>query len=95
MDDIYNPMKKDIQTLQDKVASLEAQLKEKDLQVDEEVRYKLEERKKAQDKDLEIMALKEKLALSFSVIKDSDNKILEIAKEIAKVYGKEITDKKH
>lgn len=95
MDDIYNPMKKDIQTLQNKVASLEAQLKEKDLQVDEEVRYKLEERKKAQDKDLEIMALKEKLALSFSVIKDSDNKILEIAKEIAKVYGKEITDKKH
>ena len=95
MDDIYNPMKKDIQTLQDKVASLEAQLKEKDLQVDEEVRYKLEERKKAQDKDLEIMALKEKLALSFSVIKDSDNKILEIAKEIAKVYGKEIADKKH
>ncbi len=95
MDDIYNPMKKDIQTLQDKVASLEAQLKEKDIQVDEEVRYKLEERKKAQDKDLEIMALKEKLALSFSVIKDSDNKILEIAKEIAKVYGKEITDKKH
>ena len=92
MDDIYNPMKKDIQTLQDKVASLEAQLKEKDIQVDEEVRYKLEERKKAQDKDLEIMALKEKLALSFSVIKDSDNKILEIAKEIAKVYGKEITD---
>ena len=95
MDDIYNPMKKDIQTLQDKVASLEAQLKEKDIQVDEEVRYKLEERKKAQDKDLEIMALKEKLAISFSVIKDSDNKILEIAKEIAKVYGKEITDKKH
>ena len=95
MDDIYNPMKKDIQTLQDKVASLEAQLKEKDIQVDEAVRYKLEERKKAQDKDLEIMALKEKLALSFSVIKDSDNKILEIAKEIAKVYGKEITDKKH
>ena len=95
MDDIYNPMKKDIQTLQNKVASLEAQLKEKDLQVDEEVRYKLEERKKAQDKDLEIMALKEKLSLSFGVIKDNDNKILEIAKEIVKVYGKEITDKKH
>ena len=101
MDDGYNPIKSEIESLKKKVETLEQQLKEKDLHIQDEVRYKQNERARVEmleqqlkEKDKEIEAINKQLKLSFNAFNQFEDKILNIAKEILAVYGKTITDQK-
>ena len=71
-----------------KIESLEHLLKEKDLQVDEEVRNKLIENKK-------VSSYQEKLRLMANLVKVNEEKLIEIVRKVVNLYGKEIVDKKH
>jgi hypothetical protein len=71
-----------------KIESLEHLLKEKDLQVDEEVRNKLIENKK-------VLSYQEKLRLMANLVKVNEEKLIEIVRKVVNLYGKEIVDKKH
>ena len=71
-----------------KIESLEHLLKEKDLQVEEEVRNKLIENKK-------VLSYQEKLRLMANLVKVNEEKLIEIVRKVVNLYGKEIVDKKH
>ena len=71
-----------------KIESLEHLLKEKDLQVEEEVRNKLIENKK-------VSSYQEKLRLMANLVKVNEEKLIEIVRKVVNLYGKEIIDKKH
>ena len=71
-----------------KIESLEHLLKEKDLQVEEEVRNKLIENKK-------VSSYQEKLRLMANLVKVNEEKLIEIGRKVVNLYGKEIVDKKH
>ena len=71
-----------------KIESLEDLLKEKDLQVEEEVRNKLIENKK-------VSSYQEKLRLMANLVKVNEEKLIEIVRKVVNLYGKEIVDKKH
>ena len=71
-----------------KIESLEHLLKEKDLQVEEEVRNKLIENKK-------VLSYQEKLRLMANLVKVNEEKLIEIVRNVVNLYGKEIVDKKH
>ncbi len=71
-----------------KIESLEHLLKEKDLQVEEEVRNKLIENKK-------VSSYQEKLRLMANLVKVNEEKLIEIVRKVVNLYGKEIVDKKH
>ena len=73
MDDGYNPIKSEIESLKKKVETLEQKLKEKDLPIQDEVRYKQNERARVEmveqqlkEKDKEIEAITKQLKLSFN-----------------------------
>ena len=71
-----------------KIESLEHLLKEKDLQVEEEVRNKLIENNK-------VLSYQEKLRLMANLVKVNEEKLIEIVRKVVNLYGKEIVDKKH
>ena len=80
---------------------MEQQLKEKDLHIQDEIRYKRNERARVEmveqqlkERDKEIEAITKQLKLSFNAFNQFEDKILNIANEILDVYGKTITDQK-
>ena len=93
--DNHNPMKKDIESLIEKNKSLEAQLKEKDLMIEQEVLYKMEERKKWEGLSNEIHKIKKQLGFYIAFNKNGKEKIFELIKEVIKFYGEKLEEKKH
>ena len=91
--DEYNPLIRDMQRLKVEDERLEAQLKEKSLQVEQEVTYKMEERKKNDNLRFEIDTLKKRVDLSQNINHQLKAKLINIAKDIVEIYGKEIKDK--
>ena len=91
--DEYNPLIRDMQRLKVENERLEAQLKEKSLQVEQEVTYKIEERKKNDNLRFEIDTLKKRVDLSQNINHQLKAKLINIAKDIVEIYGKEIKDK--
>ena len=91
--DEYNPLIRDMQRLKVENERLEAQLKEKSLQVEQEVTYKMEERKKDDNLRFEIDTLKKRVDLSQNINHQLKAKLINIAKDIVEIYGKEIKDK--
>ena len=91
--DEYNPLIRDMQRLKVEIERLEAQLKEKSLQVEQEVTYKMEERKKNDNLRFEIDTLKKRVDLSQNINHQLKAKLINIAKDIVEIYGKEIKDK--
>jgi|TARA_Y100000356_G_C11140728_1_gene225200 lipopolysaccharide export system protein LptC len=91
--DEYNPLIRDMQRLKVENERLEAQLKEKSLQVEQEVTYKMEERKKNDNLRFEIDTLKKRVDLSQNINHQLKAKLINIAKDIVEIYGKEIKDK--
>ena len=91
--DEYNPIIRDMQRLKVENERLEAQLKEKSLQVEQEVTYKMEERKKNDNLRFEIDTLKKRVDLSQNINHQLKAKLINIAKDIVEIYGKEIKDK--
>ena len=91
--DEYNPLIRDMQRLKVENERLEAQLKEKSLQVEQEVTYKMEERKKNDNLRFEIDTLKKRVDLSQNINHQLKAKLINIAKDIVEIYGKELKDK--
>ncbi len=91
--DEYNPLIRDMQRLKVENERLEAELKEKSLQVEQEVTYKMEERKKNDNLRFEIDTLKKRVDLSQNINHQLKAKLINIAKDIVEIYGKEIKDK--
>ena len=91
--DEYNPLIRDMQRLKVQNERLEAQLKEKSLQVEQEVTYKMEETKKNDNLRFEIDTLKKRVDLSQNINHQLKAKLINIAKDIVEIYGKEIKDK--
>lgn len=91
--DEYNPLIRDMQRLKVENERLEAELKEKSLQVKQEVAYKMEERKKNDNLRFEIDTLKKRVDLSQNINHQLKAKLINIAKDIVEIYGKEIKDK--
>ena len=71
-----------------KLELLEKLLKEKDIQLDEEVRNKLSERQ-------QVESYREKLRLMANLVKVNEEKLIDIVRKVVNLYGKEIIDKKH
>ena len=71
-----------------KLELLEKLLKEKDIQLDEEVRNKLSERQ-------QVESYREKLRLMANLVKVNEEKLIDIVRKVVNLYGKEIVDKKH
>ena len=94
VNDIYNPMKIELEQLIEKNKSLEAQLKEKDLQIEQEVLYKMEERKKWEALSNEINQIKKQLGFYIALNKTGKEKVLDLVKEILKFYGEKLEQKK-
>ena len=92
--DNHNPMKKDIEFLIEKNKSLEAQLKEKDMQIEQEVLYKMEERKKWETLSNDIHKIKKQLGFYVAFNKNGKEKIFELIKEVLKFYGEKLEEKK-
>ena len=92
--DNHNPMKKDIESLIEKNKSLEAQLKEKDMQIDQEVVYKMEERRKWETLSNEIHKIKKQLGFYVAFNKNGKEKVLDLVKEILNFYGEKLEQKK-
>ena len=76
------------------VSSLNAQLKEKDLQIEQEVLYKMEERKKWEALSNEINQIKKQLGFYIAFNKTGKEKVLDLVKEILKFYGEKLEQKK-
>ena len=91
----YNPMKIELEKLIEKNKSLEGQLKEKDLQIEQEVLYKMEERKKWEALSNEISQIKKQLGFYIAFNKTGKEKVLDLVKEILKFYGEKLEQKKH
>ena len=92
--DNHNPMKKEIESLIEKNKSLEAQLKEKDMQIDQEVVYKMEERRKWETLSNEIHKIKKQLGFYVAFNKNGKERIFELIKEVLKFYGEKLEEKK-
>jgi len=90
----YNPMKIELEKLIEKNKSLEGQLKEKDLQIEQEVLYKMEERKKWEALSNEISQIKKQLGFYIAFNKTGKEKVLDLVKEILKFYGEKLEQKK-
>ncbi len=91
--DEYNPLIRDMQRIKVENERLEAELKEKSLQVKQEFTYKMEERKKNDNLRFEIDTLKKRVDLSQNINHQLKAKLINIAKDIVEIYGKEIKDK--
>jgi len=90
----YNPMKIELEKLIEKNKSLEGHLKEKDLQIEQEVLYKMEERKKWEALSNEISQIKKQLGFYIAFNKTGKEKVLDLVKEILKFYGEKLEQKK-
>ena len=90
----YNPMKIELEKLIEKNKSLEGQLKETDLQIEQEVLYKMEERKKWEALSNEISQIKKQLGFYIAFNKTGKEKVLDLVKEILKFYGEKLEQKK-
>lgn len=86
-------MKKEIESLVEKNKSLELQLKEKDLLIEQESLYKIQERKKGEILDHENKQLKKQLGFHIAFNKTGKDKIIPLIEEILSYYGKKISDK--
>ena len=86
----YNPMKIELEKLIEKNKSLEGQLKEKDLQIEQEVLYKMEERKKWEALSNEISQIKKQLGFYIAFNKTGKEKVLDLVKEILNFYGEKL-----
>ena len=84
----------EMKTLKDQVNSLTAQLKEKDLMIEQEVLYKMEERKKWEALSNEIHQIKKQLGFYIAFNKNGKEKIFELIKEVIKFYGEKLEEKK-
>jgi hypothetical protein len=94
VDEGYSPMTDYLDSLKKKIAGLEAQLKEKDFHIEQEVVYKLEEIKKVEALSTEVNQLKKQLAFHLAFNKNGKEKIFELVDEVLKFYGKKIEQKK-
>jgi len=90
----YNPMKIELEKLIEKNKSLEGQLKEKDLQIEQEVLYKMEERKKWEALSNEISQIKKQLGFYIAFNKTGKEKVLDLIKVILEFYGEKLEEKK-
>ena len=84
----------EMRNLKEEVSSLNAQLKEKDLQIEQEVLYKIEERKKWEALSNEIHQIKKQLGFYIAFNKTGKEKVLDLVKEILKFYGEKLEQKK-
>ena len=75
----------ELEQLIEKNKSLEAQLKEKDLQIEQEVLYKMEERKKWEALSNEINQIKKQLGFYIAFNKTGKAKVLDLVKDILKI----------
>ena len=84
----------EMKSLKEEVGSLNAQLKEKDLQIEQEAVYKMEERKKWEGLSNEIHKIKKQLGFYIAFNKTGKEKVLDLVKEILKFYGEKLEEKK-
>ena len=84
----------EMKNLKKEVISLNAQLKEKDLMIEQEVVYKMEERKKWEGLSNEIHKIKKQLGFYIAFNKNGKEKVLALVKEILKFYGEKLEQKK-
>ena len=85
----------EMKSLQKEIMALTAQLKEKDLMLEQEVVYKMEERKKWEGLSNEIHKIKKQLGFYIAFNKNGKEKIFELIKEVIKFYGEKLEEKKH
>ena len=84
----------EMKSLKEEVGSLNAQLKEKDLQIEQEVLYKIEERKKWETLSNENHQLKKQLGFHLAFNKTGKDKVLDLIKVILEFYGEKLEQKK-
>ena len=84
----------EMKSLQKEIMTLTAQLKEKDLTIEQEVLYKMEERKKWEALSNEIHQIKKQLGFYIAFNKTGKEKVLDLVKEILKFYGEKLEQKK-
>ena len=85
----------EMKSLQKEIMALTAQLKEKDLMIEQEVIYKMEECKKWEGLSNEIHKIKKQLGFYIAFNKNGKEKVLDLVKEILKFYGEKLEEKKH
>ena len=84
----------EMKSLKEEVGSLNAQLKEKDLQIEQEAVYKMEERKKWETLSNDNHQLKKQLGFYIAFNKTGKEMVLDLVKEILKFYGEKLEQKK-
>ena len=84
----------EMKNLKKEVISLNAQLKEKDLQIEQEVLYKMEERKKWETLSNDNHQLKKQLGFHLAFNKTGKDKVLDLIKVILEFYGEKLEQKK-
>tara|TARA_R100001143_G_scaffold48544_1_gene43418 strand:+ start:63 stop:458 length:396 start_codon:yes stop_codon:yes gene_type:complete len=84
----------EMKNLKEEVSSLNAQLKEKDLQIEQEVLYKMEERKKWETLSNDNHQLKKQLGFHLAFNKTGKDKVLDLIKVILEFYGEKLEQKK-
>lgn len=84
----------EMRTLKDQVNSLTAQLKEKDLMIEQEAVYKMEERKKWETLSNDNHQLKKQLGFHLAFNKTGKDKVLDLIKVILEFYGEKLEQKK-
>jgi len=84
----------EMKNLKEEVSFLNAQLKEKDLQIEQEVLYKIEERKKWETLSNDNHQLKKQLGFHLAFNKTGKDKVLDLIKVILEFYGEKLEQKK-
>ena len=84
----------EMKNLKEEVISLNAQLKEKDLQIEQEAVYKMEERKKWETLSNYNHQLKNQLGFHLAFNKTGKDKVLDLIKVILEFYGEKLEQKK-
>ena len=84
----------EMKNLKEEVISLNAQLKEKHLQIEQEAVYKMEERKKWETLSNDNHQLKKQLGFHLAFNKTGKDKVLDLIKVILEFYGEKLDQKK-
>ena len=84
----------EMKNLKEEVISLNAQLKEKDLQIEQVAVYKMEERKKWETLSNDNHQLKKQLGFHLAFNKTGKDKVLDLIKVILEFYGEKLEQKK-
>ncbi len=84
----------EMKNLKEEVISLNAQLKEKHLQIEQEAVYKMEERKKWETLSNDNHQLKKQLGFHLAFNKTGKDKVLDLIKVILEFYGEKLEQKK-